>query len=93
MSWSTAHGYKTGRLKPSRPAQKLFRLHRDRMVLTKDWQDWLVTATAIVDPDGNKTTRGLIRNYHFMVQYCRELIRRSNRPEDHEAWERFLSAA
>ncbi len=93
VSWSTAHGYKTGRLKPSRPAQKLFLLHRDRMVLTRQWNGWLVTPTAIVDPDGNETSRGQLRNYHFMIQYCRELIRRSDRPDDYEAWRRFLSAA
>ena len=33
-SVSTAYAYKSGRLKPSKAAAKLFRMHRDRMILT-----------------------------------------------------------
>ena len=35
---STAYAYKTGDLKPSKPVAKLFRLHRDRRILTDERQ-------------------------------------------------------
>lgn len=57
---STAYAWKTGSLKRSKPAAKLFRLHRDRLVLTPEWRGWFVTRNAIVDPDGNETPRNLL---------------------------------
>jgi hypothetical protein len=60
---STAYAYKTGRLKPSKPAAKLLRRHRDRMVLTPEWRGWFVTRNAIADPDGNEMPRCLLHNY------------------------------
>jgi len=42
---STAYAYKAGSLKPSKPAAKLFRLHRDRIVLIPEWRGWFVTVS------------------------------------------------
>jgi hypothetical protein len=90
---STAYAYKTGHLKPSKPAAKLFRLHRDRMVLTREWRGWFVTQNAIVDPDGNETPRGLLHNYYLMLQYCRELAVRTGDEQEIARWRRLLEAA
>src|SRR5450432_410787 len=73
VALSTAFAYKSGRLKPSKPAAKVFRLRRDRMVLTQDWRGWFVTRSAIIDPEGNETPRNPRRNHHLMLQYCRGL--------------------
>lgn len=90
---STAYAWKTGSLKPSKPAAKLFRLHRDRMVLTPEWKGWFVTRKAIVDPDGNETPRNLLHNYFFMMQYCRELAVRTGDEQEIARWRRLLEAA
>ena len=90
---STAYAWKTGSLKPSKPAAKLFRLHRDRMVLLPEWKGWFVTRGAIVDPDGNETPRSLVHNYYLILQYCRELARRTGDAHELERWARLLSAA
>ena len=74
---STVYAWKTGFLKPSKPAAKLFRLHRDRMMLTSEWRGWFVTRNAIVDPDGNETPRCLLHNYYLVMQYCRDLAVRT----------------
>jgi hypothetical protein len=39
---STAHAYKSGRLKPGASVLKLWRLYVDRQVLTVEWKGWLV---------------------------------------------------
>ena len=57
---STAHAYKSGRLKPGASVVKLFKLHAQRLVLTEDWAGWLVKPDAIVDPEGNETNRNLL---------------------------------
>jgi hypothetical protein len=90
---STAYAYKTGHLKPSNPAAKLFRLHRDRMVLTPEWKGWFVTRGAIVDPDGHETPRNLLHNYFLMLQYCRELAGRTGDEQEIARWRRLLEAA
>lgn len=77
VALSTAFAYKSGRLKPGKAAAKLFRLHRDRMVLTPEWRGWVVTPNAIADPEGNETSRNPLRNYYLMLQYCRELAVRT----------------
>jgi len=93
VALSTAFAYKSGRLKPSKPAAKLFRLHRDRMVLTPEWRGWVVTQNAVVDPEGNETPRNLIRNYYLMLQYCRELAGRSGDEQEIARWRGLLEAA
>ena len=93
VALSTAHAYKSGRLKPSKPAAKLFRLHRDRMVLTPEWRGWFVTRDAIIDPEGNETSRNVVRNYYFMLQYCRELAARAGDEHEIARWRRLLEAA
>jgi len=90
---STAYAWKTGSLKPSKPAAKLFRLHRDRMVLTPEWRGWFVTRNAIVDPDGNETPRSLLHNYFLMMQYCRDLAVRTGDEQEIARWRRLLEAA
>ena len=93
VALSTAFAYKSGRLKPSKPAAKLFRLHRDRMVLTPEWKGWFVTGSAIVDPEGNEMPRNLVRNYYLMLQYCRELTGRIGDEQEIARWRRLLEAA
>jgi hypothetical protein len=90
---STAHAYKTGRLKPGKAAEKLFRLHRDRMILTPEWRGWLIQPDAIVDPEGNEMPRNLLHNYQLMLEYCRDLAERSGDPKDVERWWRLVKAA
>jgi len=90
---STAYAWKTGSLKPSKPAAKLFRVHRDRMVLSPEWKGWFVTRNAIVDPDGNETPRNLLHNYFLMMQYYLELAVRTGDEQDIARWRRLLEAA
>ena len=93
VALSTAHAYKSGLLKPSKPAAKLFRLHRDRMVLTKEWRGWLVKPDAIVDPEGNETNRAALHNFQLMLDYFRDLAKRSGNPHEVERWWMFIKAA
>jgi hypothetical protein len=90
---STAYAWKTGSLKPSKPAAKLFRLHRDRRVLTDEWQGWVVTGANITDPDGNGTSRSVLHNYALMMQLVREVIERNGTPEEVERWRVLLRVA
>ena len=90
---STAYAWKTGSLRPSKPAAKLFRLHRDRRVLTDEWQGWVVTDGNIADPDGNVTARNVLHNYALMMQLVRGLIERAGTPEEVERWRALLMAA
>jgi len=90
---STAYAWKTGSLKPSKPAAKLFRLHRDRRILTDEWQGWVVTGENITDPDGNVTSRNVLHNYALMMQLVREVIERHGNIEDRERLRRLFKAA
>lgn len=69
VSKGTAYLYKIGQRKPSRQAVKLFVLHRDRQVLTPEWKGWLVKPDCLVDPEGNETTRNLLRGYGLLMQF------------------------
>lgn len=60
---STAHAYKSGRLKPGRSVVKLMQLYGERRVLSTEWKGWIVKPDAIVDPEGNETPRHLLRGY------------------------------
>lgn len=92
VSRSTADAYKSGRLKPSRMALRLFVLMRDRQVLTKEWAGWLIKPDAIVDPEGNETNRNLLRNYQLMCQYYHSLARRTGDEREIERYYEFLEA-
>jgi hypothetical protein len=71
---STARLYKAGKRKPSRSVMKLFLLHRDRRVLGgRGWDGWIVKSDSIVDPEGNETSRSLLHNYFWIVQFARSL--------------------
>lgn len=72
ISLATARLYKAGKRKPSKAVVKLFVLHRDRRVLGPEWHGWLVKADSIVDPEGNETTRPLLHNYQFIMQFARQ---------------------
>ena len=65
---------------------KLWLIHRDRLVLTPEWKGWSIKADCIVDPEGNETTRSLLRMYQMMMQYAHDLARRTG--DEHEI-ERF----
>lgn len=73
ISIASARLYKSGRRKPSKAVAKLFLLHRDRRVLGPQWRDWVIKADSIVDPDGNETSRSLLHNYSWIVQFARRL--------------------
>lgn len=59
---------------------RLFLLHRDRRVLSAEWQGWVIKPDAIVDPDGNETSRSQLHNYFLIVQFARQLA--AERGED-----------
>jgi len=80
-------------MKRSKPAAKLFRLHRDRLVLTPEWRGWLVSQNAIADPEGNEMPRGLLRDYDLMLQYCHELAGRIGDEHEMAKWRRVLEVA
>jgi hypothetical protein len=73
ISVASARLYKVSKRKPSKAVAKLFLLHRDRRVLGPQWQDWIVKPDSIVDPDGNETSRSLLHNYFWIVQFARRL--------------------
>ena len=70
---ATARLYKAGKRRPSKTVAKLFLLHRDRRVLGDTWRDWIIKPDSIVDPDGNETSRTLLYNYFWIVQFARRL--------------------
>lgn len=73
VSAATAYLYKIGHRRPSKQAVRLFVLHRDRRVLTEEWKGWLVKPEYLVDPEGNETSRDLLRNYALVLQFARSL--------------------
>lgn len=75
VSVRTAARWKSGISQPSPSAIKLFELHRDRRVLGKEWEGWLVNQATLVDPEGNSTTQGQLRAYAHVYALCRELSR------------------
>lgn len=90
VSLRTAREYKSGARKPTKQAAKLFLLYRDRRVLTTDWRDWLIKPDAIVDPDGNETTRAQLRGYWLIMQFAREVAREAG-PESYAEFQRLLA--
>ena len=70
VSVATARAWKTNRRKPSRPALRLFTLHRDGRVLGDDWTGWWVQDGYIIDPAGNRTTVAQLGHYAFIMQYA-----------------------
>lgn len=75
VSLRQARNLKAGKTKPSKPVVRLFLLHRDRRVLTTHWRGWVVKENALVDPDGNETTRAQLHGYWLIMQYAREIAR------------------
>lgn len=73
VSLSSAYLYKLGHRRPSRQVLRLFVLHRDRRVLSDEWKGWLVKPDVLVDPEGNETSRDLLRNYSLILQFSRAL--------------------
>ena len=52
---------------------RLFLLHRQGRVLGPSWDGWLVKPDCLVDPDGNETSRALLHNYFYVIQFARQL--------------------
>lgn len=71
VSLNTARAYKSGRRKPSAAVTRLFLLHRERRVLCTAWAGWIIKPDAIVDPEGNETTRIQLANYFWVMQFTR----------------------
>ena len=71
----------------------MFHLHRDRLILTPEWRGWLIKPDAIVDPEGNEMNRGALRNCQLVLEYSRDLARRSGDEHEMEMYRRFLNAA
>lgn len=95
VALSTAHAWKSGRLKPSKAAAELFRLHKERLVLTPEWQreGWIIKPDAIVDPEGVETSRGLLRGYALILAWAHDLAQRSGDERDIERYWELLKAA
>jgi hypothetical protein len=74
VSEGTAYLYKIGHRKPSAQAVRLFVLHRDGRVLTDEWDGWKINLTGLVDPEGQETSRSLLRGYSLMMQFVRPLF-------------------
>ena len=81
------------RIKPGKASETLFRLHRDRMILTPEWRGWRVKPNAIVDPEGNETSRAALRNYQLMLEYSRGLANRTADPQEMERYRACLKVA
>lgn len=90
---STAHAYKSGRLKPGTSVVKLWLLHRERSVLTLEWKGWIVKPHAIVDPEGNETSRNLLRGYAQILAWAHDLARRTGDEREIERFYELLKAA
>ena len=76
VSVETAQRWKSGKAVPSRPALRLFELHRSRKVLASSgWDGWTVDGDALVGPDGKQFTHGQLRAYELLYQLCYELGR------------------
>jgi hypothetical protein len=74
VSLKTAARWKSGEVTLSRPALRLFDLHRRRKVLASpSWEGWLVNGDALVDPEGNATTQAQLRAYYLVCQLATEL--------------------
>lgn len=71
----------------------MFVLHRDRRVLTDDWRGWLVKSDVLVDPEGNETSRDLLRNYALMLQFARVLADEVRGRKGREQYARILGGA
>lgn len=93
VSLSTAHAYKSGGLKPSRLATRLFELHRDRRVLGPEWKGWLIKPDCIVDPEGNETNRKQLRMFRLMMQYAHDLACRTGDEREVDRYYELLKAA
>jgi hypothetical protein len=90
---STAYAYKSGRTKPGKQVLALFRLHKERRVLTSEWDGWLVKSDAIVDPEGNETNRNLLRGYAQILAWAHDLAQRSGDEREIEKYWELLRAA
>jgi hypothetical protein len=88
---STAYAFKNGHRKPPGPVVKLMRLYGNRKVLGASWPRWRVLDDAIVDPEGNVTTRTQLLAYAVMLQYLAELTR--DDPVKHAEFRRLLNLA
>jgi len=93
VSLSTARAYKCGVKKPGKAVQELMRLHSERHVLTAEWEGWLVKSDAIVDPEGNETSRNLLRGYAQILAWAHDLAQRSGDEHDVERYWELLRAA
>lgn len=82
VSVRTAARWKDGRNRPSPSALKLFELHRDRRILGKEWNGWLINQATLVDPEGNSTTQGQLRAYAHVYALCSELAKRDRSAAD-----------
>lgn len=91
ISVASVRQYKLGKRRPSRAVVRLFMLHRECRVLGPEWKDWVVKADAIVDPDGNETSRALLYNYFWIVQLCRRLAYDQGDRRRQDEFERLLS--
>jgi hypothetical protein len=90
---STAHAYKSGRLKPGASVVKLWLLYRERLVLTAPWKGWIIKPDAIVDPEGNETSRNLLRGYAQILAWAHDLARRTGDEREIERFYELLKAA
>ena len=72
----TARRWKDGTLRPSPGHLRLFRLHADRRILTKEWDGWVVRANVLVDPENQSTTQSQLRAYAMVYALAFEMAKR-----------------
>ena len=85
VSVQTARLYKTGRRRPSKRVLKLFRLYRERRVLTDEWGGHKVIGDRLYAPNG----------VHFEPSHLVlwGLVRQALREKDPDAYEELLRRA
>lgn len=75
VSLGTAYQYKSGTRRPGTSATKLMQLHNAGRILGKEFMDFRVRGSTIVDPEGNITTAGQLRAYGLIMQLVAEWTR------------------
>jgi hypothetical protein len=88
-SVQTAYHWKSGIRVPSARALKLWKLHRDGQVLTKEFRGFCVRGGELIDPQGQSLTRANIESYQFFLSLSRDYARRLGPAEYDRWWELF----
>ena len=83
VSRETAKKWKNGQRKPSARALELFRLHRDRRILTEEWNGFRCVDGKIWSLAGQYFNPAHLEHFGLVLEALRE--------NDREAYERLLN--